>query len=461
MRLHAGVAPRREAAPCRALVGGYGSPGCRDLDFGERFIRLAEALDWPVGVVIEDLSYSAHLVLHRLQELRPAKLILVGAVVRGLDPPGTVRRYVVDGPPSDSTTVHADLTDSLGGWVGLDNMLSVVRHFGGLPADTIVLEVEAADASFGLGFSDELAAAIDPLLEVVREELSEVTRAPQVESALASALGRPSDSFPRSVAPGHGQGGPTVGTAPGIEQLFEYAQAHARVRTLAAAGARLPECPGVTIAARYVAAGGGLGMQGDWYDVLSVGDGVVGVVAADVAGAERLQAAALTARLRAAFHALALVEGDRPASVIGHLGDLADIIGTGQGSTIVYLTVDPRQATIRIASAGHGPPLLLRPDGRASYLDVGASPPLGKGDGIGAERVIEVEPGSTLLVFTDGLLGASGRSVHDGLRRLRRAAESGPRSLEDLCDHIVESCTPPGSPELDDDITLIAVRTDA
>ena len=460
MRLHAGVAPRREAAPCRALVGGYGSPGCRDLDFGERFIRLAEALDWPTGVVVEDLSYSAHLVLHRLQELRPAKLILVGAVVTGLDPPGTVRRYVVDGAPPDSTTVHADLTDSLGGWVGLDSMLSVVRHFGGLPADTIVLEVEAADASFGLGFSDELAAAIDPLLDVVREELADVTRAPQVESALASALGRPSASFPASAAPGRGPGGATVGAPPGIEQLFEYARAHARVRALTAAREELPTFPGVTMAARFLAAGSGLGMSGDWYEVLPVRDGVVGVVAADVAGAERLQVAAVTAQLRAAFHALALVEGDRPARVIGRLGDLAGVIEAGEGSTMVYLTVDPRRAAIRAASAGHCPPLLLGPDGRASFLDLGASAPLGKGGGTGAARVVGIEPGSTLLVFTDGLVSAPGGTVDDGLRRLRLAAESGPRSLDELCDHVLEWCTAAHSPDFEDDVTLIALRTD-
>lgn len=239
MRLHAGVVAR-SVRPCRVLVGGYGSPACRDLDFGERFTRLAETFDWPDGVVVEDLSYSAHLVLHRLQELRPMKLVLVGAVARGLDPPGTVRRYRLGASPPDAGEVHASLVEAIGGAVGLDNMLSVVRHFGGLPSETVVVEVEAADSSFGLGFSDETAAAIDPVLDVVREELGGFADGPTEAQVLAATPAAPEPAAPgdRGAAPAAvAAAGPPV---PGIEQLFRYAEAHAQLRALQSLAERLP-----------------------------------------------------------------------------------------------------------------------------------------------------------------------------------------------------------------------------
>ena len=82
---------------CRALVAGFGRPGMRDLDFGRRLVDCLQQLDWPEDVVVEDLSCSVPLVLHRLQELRPAKVVLLGAVPRELDPPATIRRYRPDG----------------------------------------------------------------------------------------------------------------------------------------------------------------------------------------------------------------------------------------------------------------------------------------------------------------------------------------------------------------------------
>lgn len=441
--------------PCRALVGGYGSPGCRDLDFGERFIRLAEDLDWPDGVVVEDLSYSAHLVLHRLQELRPAKVVLVGAVARGLDPPGTVRRYRVDRRSSAPEEVHAHLTESIGGRVGLDNTLSVVGHFGGLPADTVVVEVEPADSSFGLGFSEELAAAIDPLLDIVREELRHMGT--QVEPALAAALGSSAAVDLTSSSPGRAPGGAAaVAAPPGIGQLFEYAQAHAQVRALEAQ--RLPTVAGLAMAARFLPAGSGLGMSGDWYDVLPLAGGVVAPVVADVAGARRVQAATVTAQLKMAVQALALLEGDRPAELVGHLDDLVATTGVGSASTLAYLTVDPADGTVRLASAGHCAPLVLDPRGHASFLETGGSPALGDARGPRCERVVQVERGSTLLLFTDGLVDRPGQAVGDGLRRLRLAAENGPRSVEGLCDHVLQSCVAADGGSRQDDVSLLAVR---
>ena len=125
--------------PCRALVGGFGRPGMRDLDFGRQVIECLEQLDWPGDVVVEDLSCSAPLVLHRLQELRPAKVVLVGAVARDFDPPATIRRYTVDLAPPAPDELCRSVEESAMGLVYLDHTLAMARHWGGLPADTVVI----------------------------------------------------------------------------------------------------------------------------------------------------------------------------------------------------------------------------------------------------------------------------------------------------------------------------------
>ncbi len=158
-----------DAAP--VLVGGIGLPWLRDLDFGTQFVRRVEHLDWPEDVLVEDLSYAAHRVLHRLQELEPRKVVLVGAMPRDVDPPGTVRRYPLDLTPPPDDEVHERLGEAAGGIIDLDHTLAVVRYWKAFPPDTVVIEVEPGDRSFGLGFSDEVEAAVDTILAMVREEV--------------------------------------------------------------------------------------------------------------------------------------------------------------------------------------------------------------------------------------------------------------------------------------------------
>ncbi len=155
----------------RILVGGVGLPWLRDLDFGTQFIRRVSELEWPEGVVVEDLSYAAHRVLHLLQELRPTKVVLVGAMPRDVDPPGTVRRYKLDLTPPPDEEVIERLGEAAGGIIDLDHTLAVIRYWKALPEDTVVIEVEPADRSFGLGFSPEVEASVEPILAMVKEEL--------------------------------------------------------------------------------------------------------------------------------------------------------------------------------------------------------------------------------------------------------------------------------------------------
>lgn len=109
--------------PCRALVGGLGVPGMRDLDFGRAVIRYLEQLDWPEGVVIEDLSCAPHLVLHRIQELHPATVVLIGAADRVGHDAGSVHHYRPDPDPPAPELVHDGLAAAASGMADLDHTL--------------------------------------------------------------------------------------------------------------------------------------------------------------------------------------------------------------------------------------------------------------------------------------------------------------------------------------------------
>lgn len=169
-----------ERRPVRVLVGGIGLPWMRDLDFGTQFIRRVEGFDWPEGVMVEDLSYAAHRVLHLLQDLKPGKIVLVGAMPREEDPAGTIRRYQLDLTPPPDDEVQARLGDAGGGTIDLDHTLAVGRYWKAFPEDTVVIEVEPADRTFGLGFTDSVESAMDPVLAMVREEVGVTGTAPEI-----------------------------------------------------------------------------------------------------------------------------------------------------------------------------------------------------------------------------------------------------------------------------------------
>lgn len=154
------------------LVGGIGLPWLRDLDFGTQWIELAGRETWPEGVLLEDLSYGAHRVMHRLQELEPTRVVIVAAMPREVDPPGTIRRYRLDPEAPPMEEVHDRLTEAVMGIIDLDHTLAVCRHWRAFPTDTVVIEVEPADRAFGLGFSEPVEATVAPVLAMVREEVT-------------------------------------------------------------------------------------------------------------------------------------------------------------------------------------------------------------------------------------------------------------------------------------------------
>jgi len=163
----------RRHIDCRVLVGGVGNPWLRDMDFGPQFVRTIRELEWPADVVIEDLAVSAHRVLHLLQETTPERVIFIAGYSRG-DAPGAIRRTMANTTPipaAEEEDVEGMLGEAAGGVVDFDHTLIVTRYFKALPEDTVIIEVEAIDTAFGTGFSPEVEACIEPVLEMVRKEI--------------------------------------------------------------------------------------------------------------------------------------------------------------------------------------------------------------------------------------------------------------------------------------------------
>ncbi|HEX6056337.1 MAG TPA: SpoIIE family protein phosphatase [Intrasporangium sp.] len=218
---------------------------------------------------------------------------------------------------------------------------------------------------------------------------------------------------------------------------------------------RLPDVPGVGLAARYVPATSDVQIGGDWYDVLPLPGGRVGLAIGDVAG-HGPSAAASMAQLRMALRVYAL-QDPSPASVLRSVHRLVWQLPMPEMVTLLYAVLDPVTHTVRYASAGH-PPVLAFDRTKAAYLGGGLAPPIGvTAEAFYQEELRELEPGSTLLLYTDGLVERRGSSITEGLDRLSEAAKAmAGEDLERLCDHLVRSMIVLG--DVADDVALIAVR---
>ncbi len=220
---------------------------------------------------------------------------------------------------------------------------------------------------------------------------------------------------------------------------------------------RLPHLPGLAVAARYLPAADEAEVGGDWYDVLSVPGGGVGLVMGDVAG-KGLAAASLVGRLRSALRAYAL-EGHAPARVVEQLNRLIwTEAEERQMATLIYAVVDPAEGEVRWVNAGHPPPLLVNGGERPHYLEGGSSVPLGVLPFPDFEEVAApMGPGGAVVLYTDGLVERPGENIDAGLGRLVAAVGEAPAEVEQLCDHVLSELVPDGGTP--DDVALLTLRT--
>jgi serine phosphatase RsbU (regulator of sigma subunit) len=217
---------------------------------------------------------------------------------------------------------------------------------------------------------------------------------------------------------------------------------------------RLPSVPGVQLAGRYVQCTRGLEIGGDWYDAIALGDGKLGLAIGDVAG-RGIEAARIMGELRGVLRTYAL-DGCTPAAVADRVNRIAQTCEGHEISTLVYLVFDPHRRTARFVRAGHPPPVVLQGERRAQVLDECGSLPLGLSDGRFVEGEVTLEPGSTLMLYTDGLIERRDSGIDQGIAALAHAMVTGPHDLEELCDHVLERMAGPADQA--DDVALLVLR---
>ncbi|MFJ4313756.1 PP2C family protein-serine/threonine phosphatase [Streptomyces lavendulae] len=239
--------------------------------------------------------------------------------------------------------------------------------------------------------------------------------------------------------------------------------AHAREREVALhlQEAMLPEPDPLghhSAAVRYRPATGSLNVCGDWYDLIDLPDRrYTAVAVGDVVG-HGLRAAGVMGQLRSALSAASRVAAG-PAQALEVLGLYARFVKGAESTTAVSVFIDWSGHTLTYSSAGHPPPLLCAPDGTVTFLDLATDPPLGARP----EHVTRPQSrtgfteGSTLVLYTDGLVERRHEDIDIGLRRLadsvvrHRAADP-----ESLADALLADLVPPAG--ITDDTALVVLR---
>jgi DNA-binding response OmpR family regulator/anti-sigma regulatory factor (Ser/Thr protein kinase) len=212
---------------------------------------------------------------------------------------------------------------------------------------------------------------------------------------------------------------------------------------------RLPDIPGVVLSARYLP-GNHEAVGGDWYDVLPLPNGHIGLAIGDVAG-RGVWAAAVMGQLRNALRAYAL-EGNPPALIAERLSRFVD---DRTMATLLYLVIDPESGAVRYLNLGHLPPFVIGPDGVTSLP--GGAPPLGVRGVVYREETATLAPRSTVVVFTDGLVEVRQRSIDEGFSRVTDVlGRFGEAPVDDLVDGVLAAALDGRTAE--DDIALVAVR---
>jgi hydrogenase maturation protease len=149
----------------RVVVAGVGYRNLRDHSAGVEAADRLAARAWSGDVVVEDLSYNPIAVVQRLEDEPPdrrfERAIVIGAVARDGRRPGTVTAYRWDGVLPGDAEVQRAVTEAVTGVIALDNTLVVTGHFGALPDDVVVIEVEPLRHEFGDEFSEPVARALD------------------------------------------------------------------------------------------------------------------------------------------------------------------------------------------------------------------------------------------------------------------------------------------------------------
>ncbi|MFH9979012.1 SpoIIE family protein phosphatase [Streptomyces sp. NPDC017179] len=223
----------------------------------------------------------------------------------------------------------------------------------------------------------------------------------------------------------------------------------------------IPSVPGADVAVRYRSgyAGGSLGRDigGDWYDLIPLPGGRVGAVIGDVQGHDT-HAAAVMGQLRIVLRAYA-AEGHAPATVMARASVFLHELDTDRFATCLYAEADLSTGVVQLVRAGHIDPLVRHSDGSCHLIGVDGGLPLGLSAEFGSLQYpvgnMELDPGQTLVLCTDGLVEQPGADLDDGMRALARSVADGPDDVRDLADRLITMAEARGG---DDDVALLVLR---
>ncbi|MFI8092886.1 SpoIIE family protein phosphatase [Streptomyces sp. NPDC086080] len=216
----------------------------------------------------------------------------------------------------------------------------------------------------------------------------------------------------------------------------------------------LEEPDDLRVAATYHPGGTEAAVGGDWYDVITLGGGRTALVIGDVMG-RGVRAAAVMGQLRTAVRAYARLDLP-PHEVLQLLDGLAMEIDANQIATCVYAIHDPNEGRLVYASAGHLPILVRDENGTVQRADEPTGPPLGTGGWMHTSGSISLGPGSTAVLYTDGLVERRNEDLDEGIAALERALAGASGSPQVVCDRLVRSAGV--TPDHDDDVAVLVLQ---
>lgn len=214
--------------------------------------------------------------------------------------------------------------------------------------------------------------------------------------------------------------------------------------------------PPVGFAVRYEPAVSPLEIGGDWYDVLAIGDHQIGVIVGDCVGSG-LSAAAVMGQLRSSARVL-LINGTAPARLLGELDSAVALIPGAYCATVFACTIDIDTGEMTYSSAGHVPALLAVSGSTAEMLAAATSVPLGVNKtGRRPEASTSLPPGSTLMVYTDGLVERRESSIDKGIESAGEVLAAMVESpAEAVADAVLGAMAPREG--FDDDVAIVVYR---
>ncbi|NED07104.1 SpoIIE family protein phosphatase [Streptomyces sp. SID6648] len=382
-------------------------------------------------------------------------------------PEGTPAQPDDDAPPPSGTATAEGLPGP-----ALDD-LSAREILGRLPAPVALLHGpdhrvayvnDAYEAAFGPRPSGVPAAEAMP-------ELDRLSVLPLLDQVLRSGTPRTvksrrtteGGSYTVTCTPIAGEDGVLVYAA----DVTDHAEAAERLRTSerrhretavtlqrSLLPQELEQPDDLRIAATYQPGGTDAAVGGDWYDVITLGAGRTALVIGDVMG-RGVRAAAVMGQLRTAVRAYARLDLP-PHEVIQLLDVLAAEIDASQIATCVYAVHDPNEGQLVYASAGHLPILVRDEDGTVHRAADPTGPPLGTGGWVHTSGTIALPPGSTAVLYTDGLVERRSEDIDEGVASLARALSGAKGSPQVVCDRLIRSLGV--TAEHDDDVAVLVVQ---